>query len=93
MIGMNLKITMLDGESHEHPITYGAACAWEDAHPGLSPQQFLKDIKFKQLARLAYEVLRKNNVTVKVWPQFIDTIADVEFVPKEQKEQQATTST
>ena len=60
MIGMNLKITMLDGETHEHPITYGAACAWEDAHPGLSPQQFLKDVKFKQLARLAYEVLRKH---------------------------------
>ena len=93
MIEMNLKITMLDGETHEHPITYGAACAWEDANPGVSPQAFLKEIKFKQLARLGYEVLRKHNVTVKVWPQFIDTVADIEFVPKEPKEQPDTTST
>ena len=93
MIGMDLKITMLDGAEQQVPITYAVACAWEDHHPGVSVGTFLKDPKFKQLAYLAYEALRKNKVTVKVWPNFIETIADVEFVPKERKAAPDTTST
>ena len=93
MIGMDLKITMIDGAEHTAPITYAVACAWEDHHPGTSVQQFLKDPKFKQLAYLGYEALRKNKTAVKVWPQFIETIADVEFVPKGQQDNPATTPT
>jgi hypothetical protein len=93
MIGMELKVTMLDGAEHTAPISYAVACAWEDQHPGVSVGSFLKDPKFKQLAYLAYEALRKNKTTVKVWPQFIDSIADVEFVPKGRQEQPDTTST
>ena len=93
MIGMDLKVTMLDGAEYTAPITYAVACAWEDHHPGTSVQQFLKDPKFKQLAYLGYEALRKNKTTVKVWPQFIDTLADVEFIPKEPQEKPAITQT
>jgi hypothetical protein len=93
MIGMDLKVTMLDGAEHTAPITYAVACDWEDHHPGTSVQQFLQDPKFKQLAYLGYETLRKAKITVKVWPQFIDTISDIELVPKGRQEQPDTTST
>ena len=93
MIGMDLKVIMADGAEHTAPITYAVACAWEDHHPGTSVQQFLQDPKFKQLAYLGYEALRKAKITVKVWPQFIETLADVEFIPKERKEQPEPTST
>ena len=93
MIGMDLKVTLIDGAEHTAPITYAVACAWEDQHPGVSVGTFLKDPKFKQLAYLAYEALRKSKITVKVWPQFIETVADVEFVPKERQEQPNATST
>ena len=93
MIGMDLKVTMLDDSEHVVPITYGVACRWEDANPGLSPQAFLKDIKFKPFARLAYEALKTASVVVKAWPQFIDTVREIEFVPKEPKDQPRTTST
>ena len=93
MIGMDLKVTMTDGAEHTAPITYAVACAWEDHHPGVSVGTFLKDPKFKQLAYLAYETLRKDKITVKVWPQFIDTITDVEVIPKERKAPPDTTST
>ena len=93
MIGMELKVTMLDDAEHTVPITYGVACRWEDANPGLSPSAFLKDLKFKPYARLAYEALKTANVTVKAWPQFIDTVKDIEFVPKEPKEKPSITST
>ena len=93
MIGMDLKVVMVDGAEHTAPITYGVACAWEDHHPGVSITSFLQDPKFKQLAYLAYEAMRKAKITVKVWPQFIETVADVEFVPKERQEQPNATST
>ena len=93
MIGMDLKVTMLDDAEHVVPITYGVACRWEDANPGLSPQAFLKDLKFKPFARLAYEALKTASITVKAWPQFIDTVREIEFVPKEPKEPASTTST
>lgn len=93
MIGMDLKVTLSDGAEYTAPITYAVACAWEDQHPSVSVGTFLKDPRFKQLAYLAYETLRKSKITVKVWPQFIETVADVEFVPKERQEQPNATST
>ena len=42
----------------------------------------LKDVKFKQIAYLAYQALQKAGVKVKMWPQFIETLGDVDFVPK-----------
>ena len=93
MIGMDLKVTLSDGAEHTAPITYAVACAWEDQHPGVSVGTFLKDPKFKQLAYLAYETLRKSKITVKVWPQFIDTLEDVQFIPKERQEKDQQPST
>ena len=93
MIGMDLKVVMIDGAEHSAPITYGVACAWEDHHPGVSITSFLQDPKFKQLAYLAYEALRKSKITVKVWPQFIDTLEDVQFIPKERQEKDQQPST
>jgi hypothetical protein len=93
MIGMDLQITMMDDAEHVVPITYGVACRWEDANPGLSPKAFLEDVKFKPFCRLAYEALKSSNITVKAWPQFIDTVKEINWVPKEQKEQRTTTST
>lgn len=93
MIGMDLKVVMADGAEHIAPITYGVACRWEDHHPGLSAQAFLRELKFKPFAYLAYEALRTAKITVKAWPGFIDTVADIEFVPKERRDQPSTTST
>ena len=41
MIGMTLKVTMLNGEEHEAPVTYGVASRWEDQHPQTSVSKFL----------------------------------------------------
>ncbi|MFZ9903595.1 MAG: hypothetical protein ACO3FT_08065 [Ilumatobacteraceae bacterium] len=90
---MDLKVVLDDGTEHTVPITYAVACAWEDHHPGQAPQAMFDPIKFKQIAYLAYEALRKNKITVKVWPSFIDTVADVEILPKGRQEQRSTTST
>ena len=82
MIGTELKITLADGAEHTVPVSYSVACAWEDHHPGQAMEAMIRDVKFKQIAYLAYEALRKSGITVKVWPQFIDTLQDVDFVPK-----------
>ena len=50
MIGMDLKVVMVDGAEHTAPITYGVACAWEDHHPGVRITSILQDPKFKQQA-------------------------------------------
>ncbi len=85
MIGTDLKVTLSDGSEHTVPVTYSVACAWEDHHPGQAMETMVRDVKFKQIAYLAYEALRKSGVTVKVWPQFIETLGDVNFVPKARK--------
>lgn len=82
MIGTTLKITLADGSEHLAPVTYSVACAWEDHHPGQAMENMVREVKFKQIAFLAYEALRKSGVVVKVWPQFIETLGDVDFVPK-----------
>jgi len=93
MIGMDLKVTMEDGTEHVAPISYAVACAWEDHHPGKAAASMFDPIQFKQICYLAYEALRKSKITVKVWPQFIDTVADVQLVPKERQEKPSSTST
>lgn len=82
MIGTNLRITLSDGGEHTVPVTYSVACAWEDHHPGQAMEAMIRDVKFKQIAYLAYQALQKADVKVKVWPQFIETLGDVDFVPK-----------
>lgn len=82
MIGTNLKITLADGAEHTVPVTYAVACAWEDHHPGQAMEAMIRDVKFKQIAYLAYQALQKSDIKVKVWPQFIETLGDVDFVPK-----------
>ena len=82
MIGTNLKITLADGGEHVVPVTYAVACAWEDHHPGQAMEAMIRDVKFKQIAYLAYQALQKSDIKVKVWPQFIETLGDVDFVPK-----------
>ena len=93
MIGMDLKVTMDDGSEHIAPITYAVACAWEDHHPGKAAASMFDPIQFKQIVYLAYEALRKSKITVKVWPQFIDTLEDVQFIPKERQEKDQQPST
>jgi hypothetical protein len=82
MIGMTLRVTMLDGEEHEAPVTYGVASRWEDQHPQTSVSKFLEDMKFKQLAWLAWDALRTKKITVKVFPQFLDEVEDITSIPK-----------
>lgn len=85
MIGTDLRVTLDDGSEHTVTVSYSVACAWEDHHPGQAMETMVRDVKFKQIAYLAYEALRKGGVTVKVWPQFIDTLGDVDFIPKARK--------
>jgi len=85
MIGTDLRVTLSDGSEHTVTVSYSVACAWEDHHPGQAMEAMVRDVKFKQIAYLAYEALRKGGVTVKVWPQFIDTLGDVDFIPKARK--------
>lgn len=82
MIGTNLNIRLTDGGEHTVPVTYAVACAWEDHHPGQAMEAMIRDVKFKQIAYLAYQALQKQGITVKVWPQFIETLEDVDFIPK-----------
>ncbi len=82
MIGMTLKVEMLNGETHEAPVTYGVASRWEDQHPQTSVSKFLEDMKFKQLAWLAWDALRTKKITVKVFGQFLDEVVDITFIPK-----------
>ena len=37
--------------------------------------------------------MRKAKITVKVWPQFIDTLEDVQFIPKERQDKDQPQST
>jgi hypothetical protein len=82
MIGWSLKITLDDGTEHEVAVTYAVACAWEDHHPGQSMETMVKEVKFKQIAYLAYQACLKAQVKVKAWPNFIDQLGDVDFIPK-----------
>ena len=93
MIGMNLKVVLADDSEHIVPITYAVACAWEDHHPGQAVEQMFNPIKFKQINYLAYEALRKAGITVKVWPQFIETTKDISLLPKDSQEDPAITRT
>lgn len=89
MIGMTLKVEMLDGQVHEAPITYGVACRWEDHHPQLSVGRFLEDMKFKPLAWLAWDAIRTSGVVVELFPKWIEKVGDIQFVPKEKPQQAA----
>ena len=82
MIGMTLKIEMLDGETHEAPVTYGVASRWEDQHQQTSVSKFLEDMKFKQLAWLAWDAMRTKKIVVKIFPIFLDEVGDITFIPK-----------
>jgi hypothetical protein len=82
MIGWNLKITLDDDHEHEVPVTYAVACAWEDHHPGQAMETMVKEVKFKQIAYLAYQACLKAKVPCKAWPSFIDQLGDVDFIPK-----------
>ena len=82
MIGMTLKVEMLSGETHEAPVTYGVASRWEDQHPNTSVSKFLEDMKFKQLAWLAWEAVRSSGVVVEVFSKWLDKVGDITFIPK-----------
>ena len=82
MIGTNLHITLQDGGEHTVPVTYAVACAWEDHHPGQAMEAMIRDVKFKQIAYLAYQACLKAKVAIKAWPTFVDQLGDVDFIPK-----------
>lgn len=84
---MTLKVEMLDGQTHEAPITYGVACRWEDQHPQLTVQQFLENIKFKALAWLAWDAVRTSGVVVELFSKWVETIEDITFIPKDKTKQ------
>jgi hypothetical protein len=82
MIGMTLKVEMVDGETFEAPITYGVACRWEDHHPTLSVGRFLEDMKFKPLAWLAWDALRTKKIVVPLFSTWVENVMDITFLPK-----------
>ena len=88
MIGMTIRVEMLDGQVHEAPVTYGVACRWEDHHPTLSWSSFLEDPKFKAMGYLAYEAIKAAGVPVKLFTPWLDTVAEVRFIPKDTDEKQ-----
>ena len=73
---------MLSGEIHEAPVTYGVAARWEDQHPLTSVSKFLDDMKFKQLAWLAWDAVRSSGVVVEVFSKWLDKVGDITFIPK-----------
>jgi len=73
---------MLSGEIHEAPVTYGVAARWEDQHPLTSVSKFLEDMKFKQLAWLAWDAVRSSGVVVEVFTKWLDKVGDITFIPK-----------
>ena len=79
---MTLKVEMLSGEIHEAPVTYGVAARWEDQHPLTSVSKFLDDMKFKQLAWLAWDAVRSSGVVVEVFSKWLDKVGDITFIPK-----------
>ena len=79
---MTLKVEMLSGEIHEAPVTYGVAARWEDQHPLTSVSKFLDDMKFKQLAWLAWDAVRSSGVVVEVFTKWLDKVGDITFIPK-----------
>lgn len=83
MIGMTIQVVMNDGEIHEAPVTFAVACRWEDHHPNLSWSKFLEDVKFKPMAYLAWEAVKAAGVPVKLFTPWLDTVAEVKFIPKE----------
>jgi len=79
---MTLKVEMRSGEIHEAPVTYGVAARWEDQHPLTSVSKFLDDMKFKQLAWLAWDAVRSSGVVVEVFTKWLDKVGDITFIPK-----------
>ena len=79
---MTLKVEMLTGEIYEAPVTYGVAARWEDQHPLTSVSKFLDDMKFKQLAWLAWDAVRSSGVVVEVFSKWLDKVGDITFIPK-----------
>ena len=73
---------MLTGEIYEAPVTYGVAARWEDQHPLTSVSKFLDDMKFKQLAWLAWDAVRSSGVVVEVFTKWLDKVGDITFIPK-----------
>ncbi len=82
MIGMTLKVEMFDGSTHEAPVTYGVASRWEDQHPNTSIAKFLDDMKYKQLAWLAWDAVRSSGVVVEVFSKWLDKVGDITFIPQ-----------
>jgi hypothetical protein len=63
-------------------VTYGVAARWEDQHPLTSVSKFLDDMKFKQLAWLAWDAVRSSGVVVEVFTKWLDKVGDITFIPK-----------
>jgi hypothetical protein len=58
------------------------AARWEDQHPLTSVSKFLDDMKFKQLAWLAWDAVRSSGVVVEVFTKWLDKVGDITFIPK-----------
>lgn len=76
-----LKVTMVDGISHEIAVTPKLQWAFEIYAKKGFHKAFNEDSKQTDLFYLAYEGLRQNGVTVKPFGEaFLDTLQDVEVL-------------
>ena len=82
MLNFSLNVEMVSGETHEAVVTFGVASRWEDQHPDTSFANFLDDIKYKQLAWLAWDAVRSSGVVVELFSKWLDKVADINIIPK-----------
>lgn len=81
-----LRVTRVTGESTEHKITPGVEYAFELLY-GAGISKVLRDHERQtEIYWLAWECLRRANVTVPVFGiEFIDTLDTVEVLDEEKK--------
>jgi hypothetical protein len=76
-----LKITLVDGTTHEVPVTPKLQWAFEIYAKKGFHRAFNEDAKQTDLFYLAHEGLRQNGITVKPFGEaFLDTLQDVEVL-------------
>lgn len=81
---MRLKITRASGEETTHQITPSIEYAFEQYAKKGFFRAFSEDQKQSDVYWLAWECLRKDNITVPTFgPAFIDTLAKVEVLGDE----------
>ena len=89
MIGMTLRVEMLDGELRMMVLPPARDAISDGGLMYFSVGQFLEDMKFKALAWLAWDSVRSSGVIVELFPKWVEKVGDITFVPKEKPKQDA----